>query len=81
MNWESRQWAKPLGGRGGGTQLFRKALLAFFFSTYTIILGLHTYIFHNRECDLLFCFFGGGGDGHVPPGIYAPVTYTHTKLC
>ncbi len=40
------------GGGGGGTQLFRKALFAFvFFSTYKIILGIHTYIFHNRECD------------------------------
>ncbi len=80
MNWESRQWAKPLGGRGGGTQLFRNALLSFFFSTYTIILGLHTYIF-TIESAIYCCCFLGGGDGHVPPGIYAPVTYTHTKLC
>jgi len=62
-----------------GTQLFLKAFLAGgVFSTYKIILGIHTYIFHNRECDF-FCniFFGGttlGWGGHVPsvpPGIYA----------
>ncbi len=28
MNWESRQWAKPLWGRGGGSQLFLKAFFA-----------------------------------------------------
>ncbi len=77
MNWESRKWAKPLWGRGGGTQLFLKALFAFFFFTY-IIVGIHTYIFHNRECDFFKYLFWGGqpsdGGGHVPsvpPGIYA----------
>ncbi len=38
--------------------------------TYTIILGIHTYIFHNRECDFFFFlinfFFGGGGGGGQP---------------
>ncbi len=82
MNWESRQWAKPLWGRGGGTQLFLKAFFAgFFFSTYKIILGIHTYIFHNREWFFLNIFFGGdnprmGGDMSPPsPPGFTPMLF------
>ncbi len=79
MNWESRQWAKPLWGRGGGTQLFLKALLAFFFSTYKIILGIHTYIFHNRECDFLKCFFNMSPPS--PPGFTPMCVYVYVCIC
>ncbi len=64
-------------GRGNST-VSKSIFCVFFFSTYTIILGIHTYIFHNRECDFFKYFFWGGqpsdGEGHVPsvpPGIYA----------
>ncbi len=56
-------------GRGNST-VSKSIFCGVFFSTYTIILGIHTYIFHNRECDFFKYFFWGGqpsdGGGHVP---------------
>ncbi len=46
-------------GRGNST-VSKSTFCVVFFSTYTIILGIHTYIFHNRECDFFKYFFGGG---------------------
>ncbi len=83
MNWESRQWAKPLWGRGGGTQLFLKTFCVFFFylnyCRYTYI------IFHNRECDFFFFFnwgdtLGWGDMSLLPPGIYAHAWLGFTGL-
>ncbi len=61
--------------KGRGNSTVSKSI----FSTYTIILGIHTYIFHNRECGFFFFLIWGGGGGgqpsdgggHVPSGIYA----------
>ncbi len=58
-------------GRGNSTVSKSIFCVVFFFSTYTIILGIHTYILHNSECDFLKYFFWGdnprmGGDMSPP---------------
>ncbi len=63
------------GGRGGGV------------STYKIILGIHTYIFHNRECDFFLKYFfkyfwgqpsdGGGTCPLRPPRDLRPWSEVH----
>ncbi len=66
--------------KGSGNSTVSKSIFCGgVFSTCKIILGIHTYIFHNREW-FYFLFLGGGqpsdGGGHVPsvpPGIYAHV--------
>ncbi len=45
-------------GRGNST-VSKSIFSGFFFSTYKIILGIHTYIFHNREWFFLNNFFWG----------------------
>ncbi len=71
--------------KGRGNSTVSKSI----FSTYTIILGIHTYIFHNRECGFFFFFnLGGGGGGTTlgwggtcPPPGYTPMLWTlHMKL-
>ncbi len=61
----------------GNSKVSKSTFCGGFF--YLNIVGIHTYIFHNRECDFFKIFFWGGttlgwGGGHVPsvpPGIYA----------
>ncbi len=73
-------------GRGNST-VSKSIFCVGFFSTYTITLGIHTYIFHNRECDFFKYFFGGGqpsdGGGGAcplrPPRDLRP-WYTHNSL-
>ncbi len=73
-------------GKGRGNLTVSKSIFCgVFFCTYTIILGIQKYIFHNRECDFFkYIFFGGGqpsvGGGtcplRPPPGIYAHAHHT-----
>ncbi len=59
-------------GRGGNSTV-SKSTFCGGFSTQ-IIVGIHTYIFHNRECDFFKYFFWGGqpsDGGDMSPGIYA----------
>ncbi len=70
--------AKPLWGRGGGNSTVSKSIFAFFFfSTYTIILGIHTYIFTIESAIFLFyfiffLFFFGGDNPRMGGGMSPP---------
>ncbi len=66
--------------KGRGNSTVSKSIFCgvFFFSTYKIILGIHTYILTIERDFFYIIFLGGGqpsdGGGHVPsvpPGIYA----------
>ncbi len=77
-------------GRGNST-VSKSTFSGGFFSTYKIILGIHTYIFHNREWFFLNIFFWGdnprmGGDMSPPspPGftpMHTCTEYFHTQIC
>ncbi len=65
-------------GRGNST-VSKSIFSGVFFSTYTIIFGIHRYIFHNRECDLKKKKIGGGttlglgGDNPPSPPGFTPL--------
>ncbi len=74
--------------KGRGNSTVSKSILCvfFFFSTYKIILGIHTYIFHNREWFFLNIFLGGdnprmGGTTLRPPRDLRPCIINKRKGC